>query len=76
MSSDSDQSKSQGHSALDDIRAARLEKVEQIKALGLNPYAYRWESTHQTQALQEKYKDFYRNHSMLQSNLQVLKEYL
>jgi lysyl-tRNA synthetase, class II len=57
MSSDSDQSKSQGHSALDDIRAARLEKVEQIKALGLNPYAYRWESTHQTQALQETYKD-------------------
>jgi lysyl-tRNA synthetase, class II len=57
MSSDSDQSKPQGHSALDDIRAARLEKVEQIKALGLNPYAYRWESTHQTQTLQEKYQD-------------------
>jgi lysyl-tRNA synthetase, class II len=57
MSSDSDQSKPQGHSALDDIRAARLEKVEQIKALGLNPYAYRWESTHQTQSLQENYKD-------------------
>jgi lysyl-tRNA synthetase, class II len=57
MSSDSDRSNSQGHSALNDIRAARLEKVEQLKALGLNPYAYRWESTHQTQALQENYKD-------------------
>jgi lysyl-tRNA synthetase, class II len=57
MSSDSDRSKPQGHSALDDIRAARLEKVEQLKELGLNPYAYRWESTHQTQALQDKYKD-------------------
>ncbi len=57
MSSDSDQSQPQGHSALDDIRTARLEKVEQIKALGLNPYAYRWESTHHTQALQEKFKD-------------------
>jgi lysyl-tRNA synthetase, class II len=57
MSSDSDLSKSQGHSALDDIRAARLEKVEQLRTLGLNPYAYRWESTHQAQALQEQYKD-------------------
>ncbi|WP_404787300.1 lysine--tRNA ligase [Altericista sp. CCNU0014] len=57
MPSDSDRSQPQGHSALDDIRAARLEKVGQIKALGLNPYAYHWESTHSTQALQEKFKD-------------------
>ncbi len=57
MSSDPEQSQPQSHSALDDIRTARLEKVEQLKQLGLNPYAYRWESTHQTQALQEKFKD-------------------
>jgi lysyl-tRNA synthetase, class II len=57
MSSDSEQSQPQGHSALNEIRAARLEKVEQLKQLGLNPYAYRWESTHQTQALQEKFRD-------------------
>lgn len=57
MSSDPEQSQPQNHSALDEIRAARLEKVAQIKALGLNPYGYRWESTHPTQALQEKFKD-------------------
>jgi lysyl-tRNA synthetase class 2 len=41
----------------DEIRATRLEKVEQIKALGLNPYSYKWESTHQAATLQETYKD-------------------
>jgi lysyl-tRNA synthetase, class II len=44
-------------SSQDDIRATRLEKVEQLKALGLNPYAYQWESTHCAAALQEKYAD-------------------
>ncbi|NEO31910.1 MAG: lysine--tRNA ligase [Symploca sp. SIO3C6] len=42
-------------STLDEIRASRLEKVQQLKTLGLNPYAYRWESTHHTAELQEKF---------------------
>ena len=41
----------------EDIRAARLEKVEQLKQLGFNPYAYRWESTHQAAKLQEKFAE-------------------
>ncbi|MBD2495559.1 lysine--tRNA ligase [Nostoc sp. FACHB-280] len=41
----------------EDIRAARLEKVDQIKQLGTNPYAYRWESTHNAAQLQEKFAD-------------------
>ncbi|MBR8838742.1 MAG: lysine--tRNA ligase [Stigonema ocellatum SAG 48.90 = DSM 106950] len=41
----------------EDIRATRLEKVEQMKQLGMNPYAYRWESTHHAAELQEKFAD-------------------
>ncbi len=44
-------------SSLDEIRATRIEKVEQIKELGLNPYAYKWEITHHAAELQEKYID-------------------
>ncbi|ACA98052.1 MULTISPECIES: lysine--tRNA ligase [Cyanophyceae] len=45
------------HSSLDDIRATRLEKVDQLKAIAMNPYAYKWEISHHTAELQEKYKD-------------------
>lgn len=48
---------SQPHSSLEEIRAARLEKVAQFKQLGLNPYAYQWHSTHTAAELQEKYVD-------------------
>ncbi|MFB2738725.1 lysine--tRNA ligase [Umezakia ovalisporum] len=41
----------------EDIRATRLEKVNQLKQLGVNPYAYRWESTHKTAELQAKFAD-------------------
>ena len=44
-------------STLEEIRAARIEKVNQIKDLGLNPYAYKWEVTHKAIELQEKYAD-------------------
>ena len=47
----------QSSSNLEDIRAARLEKVEQLKDLGINPYAYHWESTHYAAELQEKFAD-------------------
>ena len=42
-------------SSLEEIRAARLEKVEQMKALGLTPYAYQWQVTHHAADLQKKY---------------------
>lgn len=45
------------HSSLDDIRATRLEKVDQLKAIAMNPYAYKWEISHHTAELQEKYQD-------------------
>ncbi len=41
--------------ASDDLRATRLEKAEQLRQQGLQPYAYRWEVTHQAAMLQEKY---------------------
>ncbi|NWF61280.1 MAG: lysine--tRNA ligase [Fischerella sp.] len=41
----------------EDIRATRQSKVEQLRQLGMNPYAYRWESTHHTAQLQEKFAD-------------------
>ena len=41
----------------EDIRATRLEKIEQLKQLGINPYTYRWESTHHAAQLQEKFAD-------------------
>ncbi|HEY9697344.1 MAG TPA: lysine--tRNA ligase [Trichocoleus sp.] len=43
--------------ASDDLRATRLEKVNQLKALGFNPYAYRWEISHHAAELQSKYAD-------------------
>jgi lysyl-tRNA synthetase class 2 len=47
----------QPQSTLEEIRATRLEKVEELKILGLNPYAYKWEYTHHAAELQEKYAD-------------------
>ena len=57
MSSDQSQPKQQSASSLEEIRATRLEKVMQIKDLGLNPYNYKWESTHHAAELQATYKD-------------------
>lgn len=45
------------HSTLEEIRATRLAKVEQLKKLHLNPFAYRWESTHTCLALQQRFAD-------------------
>jgi len=41
----------------EDIRATRLEKVEQLRQQGMNPYAYSWEITHHAGELQEKFAD-------------------
>ena len=53
----SDQSQPNQPSTLAEIRATRLEKVQQLKDLGLNPYAYKWESTDHAAELQEKFAD-------------------
>ncbi len=53
----SDQSQPQSTSNLDEIRAARLEKIAQLQQLGINPYAYSWESSHHAAQLQEIYAD-------------------
>ena len=47
----------QPKSNLEEIRATRIEKISQIKDLGLNPYSYKWEISHHAQELQEKYAD-------------------
>jgi lysyl-tRNA synthetase class 2 len=57
MSSEHHQTDPQPTSTLDEIRATRLAKVEQLQALGQNPYAYRWEVTHHAADLQAKYAD-------------------
>ncbi|KAM3106272.1 lysine--tRNA ligase [Phormidesmis sp. 146-33] len=41
----------------EELRATRIEKAEQLKQLGINPYAYRWQSTHSAHELQEKYAE-------------------
>lgn len=57
MSSDQSRPENQPNSTLEEIRATRLQKVEQLKQAGLTPYAYRWESTHHAADLQAKFAD-------------------
>mgnify|MGYP001798644659 CR=1 FL=1 len=38
-----------------EIRAARLQKVSDLNQLGLNPYAYTWDITHQAAVLQQQF---------------------
>lgn len=39
----------------DSIRAIRLKKVDELRAKGYEPYAYKWDRTHTTKELQEEY---------------------
>lgn len=57
MSSDRSQQPNQPHSSLEEIRATRIDKIEEIKNLGLNPYEYKWEVTDRAAELQERYAD-------------------
>lgn len=41
----------------EELRATRIEKAEQLKQLGMNPYAYGWKSTHHAAELQTKFAD-------------------
>ncbi|MEM6837198.1 MAG: lysine--tRNA ligase [Cyanobacteria bacterium P01_C01_bin.120] len=47
----------QSASTLDEIRATRLQKIQQLTEAGLNPFAYRWEKTHSAAELQANYQD-------------------
>ncbi|GAB2250460.1 hypothetical protein Droror1_Dr00016710 [Drosera rotundifolia] len=40
----------------DAVRAIRIKKVEELRAKGLEPYAYKWERTHTAHELQNIYK--------------------
>lgn len=57
MPSDRTPSDPQSASTLEEIRATRLAKVEQLKQLGQTPYAYRWETTHHAAGLQAKFAE-------------------
>lgn len=57
MASEQSHPASQPASTLEEIRTTRLQKVEQLKQMGMDPYAYRWESTHKAADLQEKFAD-------------------
>jgi len=48
---------SQSASTLEEIRATRLQKVDQLLKAGLTPFAYRWDVTHQAADLQAQYAD-------------------
>lgn len=47
----------QNQSTLAEIRATRLEKVQQIKDLGGVPYAYQWQVSHHAEELQVQFAD-------------------
>jgi lysyl-tRNA synthetase, class II len=57
MASDPSQQPNQPHSSLEEIRATRLEKLNEIKNLGLNPYAYKWEISDRAAELQKQYEN-------------------
>jgi lysyl-tRNA synthetase, class II len=57
MASDPSQQPNQPHSSLEEIRAARVEKLNEIKNLGLNPYAYKWEISDRAADLQKQYEN-------------------
>ncbi len=57
MSSDRTSQEPQSGSSLEEIRATRLAKVDQLKQAGQNPYAYRWEISHHAAELQAMFAD-------------------
>ncbi|NEQ31191.1 MAG: lysine--tRNA ligase [Leptolyngbya sp. SIO4C5] len=57
MASDQSRSAAQSASSLEEIRATRLEKAQQLRDLGFNPYRYRWQTTHTAADLQTKFAE-------------------
>ena len=51
----SEQKPQQSASSLEEIRATRIQKVENLKEEGLTPFAYRWQVTHHAGELQQQY---------------------
>ena len=43
--------------ASEDLRATRIEKLDQLRSIGMNPFAYQWKSTHTMAELQTNYVD-------------------
>jgi lysyl-tRNA synthetase class 2 len=43
--------------ASEDLRATRIEKLDQLRSIGMNPFAYQWKSTHTMAELQTKYAE-------------------
>ncbi|PON98034.1 Aminoacyl-tRNA synthetase, class II (D/K/N)-like [Trema orientale] len=39
------------------VRAIRLQKIQELRSKGLEPYAYRWDRTHSANQLQETYRN-------------------
>ncbi|BBN16850.1 lysyl-tRNA synthetase, class II [Marchantia polymorpha subsp. ruderalis] len=54
---DADVEGPEGTSSREDIRALRLQKVDKLRAGGIEPYAYNWDRTHTSDELQQKYID-------------------
>ena len=45
------------HEDLDSLKAARIEKASQMRAAGIEPYAYKFTRTHMAQDLQDSYSN-------------------
>jgi lysyl-tRNA synthetase class 2 len=56
MAKNESQNPEQSTSTLEEIRATRLQKVQQLIEAGQIPYAYRWEKTHEAAELQTQYE--------------------
>ncbi|MEM0982077.1 MAG: lysine--tRNA ligase, partial [Cyanobacteria bacterium P01_H01_bin.58] len=57
MAKTESQQPAQSASTLEEIRATRLQKVDQLAQAGLNAFAYRWDKTHAAADLQATYQD-------------------
>ncbi|XP_062075311.1 lysine--tRNA ligase, chloroplastic/mitochondrial-like [Humulus lupulus] len=53
----SSSSSSSTTSSPDSVRVIRLQKIEELRSKGLEPYAYKWDRTHSANQLQETYKN-------------------
>lgn len=57
MAKTESQQPAQSASTLEEIRATRLQKVDQLTEAGLDAFAYRWDKTHTAAELQKTYQD-------------------
>ena len=50
------QDKAQNTSSAEEIRALRIQKAQELRESGQEPYAYRFDRTHYTEDLQQQYE--------------------